>query len=83
MLDDSDEDNMSVCLYPLAPHFYIVKLGFTGVYNFFLIYAQNRDCGYTLEQPHMKNMTIFQLKIIIFTAVKNCSILHRLVLVMV
>ena len=23
-------------LYPLTPHFYIVKLGFTGVYNIFL-----------------------------------------------
>ena len=26
-------------LYPLTPHFYIVKLGFTGVYIFFLIFA--------------------------------------------
>ena len=24
-------------LYPLTPHFYIVKLGFTGVYIIFLI----------------------------------------------
>ena len=32
------------CLYnfdPLKPHFYIVKLGFTGVYIIFLISAQN------------------------------------------
>ena len=31
------------CLYnfdPLKPHFYIVKLGFTGVYIIFLIFAQ-------------------------------------------
>ena len=31
------------CLYnfdPHKPHFYIVKLGFTGVYNIFLISAQ-------------------------------------------
>ena len=31
------------CLYnidPLKPHFYIVKLGFTGVYIIFLISAQ-------------------------------------------
>ena len=27
-------------LYPLKPHFYIVKLGFTGVYIIFLICAQ-------------------------------------------
>ena len=42
------------CLYnfdPLKPHFYIVKLGFTGVYTIFLISAQNIDCGYSLEPP--------------------------------
>ena len=40
------------CLYkfdPLKPHFYIVKLGFTGVYISFLIYAKDIDCGYLLE----------------------------------
>ena len=42
------------CLYnfdPLKPHFYIVKLGFTGVYIIFHISAQNIDCGYSLEPP--------------------------------
>ena len=37
---------------PFKPHFYIVKLGFTGVYIIFLISAQNIDCGYSLEPPH-------------------------------
>ena len=35
---------MKTCLYnfnPLKPHFYIVKLEFTGVYIIFLIFAQN------------------------------------------
>ena len=36
---------------PLKPHFYIVRLGFTGVYIIFLISAQNIDCGYSLEPP--------------------------------
>ena len=36
---------------PLKPHFYIVKLGFTGVYIIFLISAQNIDFGYLLEPP--------------------------------
>ena len=35
----------------LKPHFYIVKLGFTGVYIIFLISAQNIDCEYSLEPP--------------------------------
>ena len=42
------------CLYnfdPLKPHFYIVKLGFIGVYIIFLISAENIDCGYSLEPP--------------------------------
>ena len=40
-----------IILTPLKPHFYIVKLGFTGVYIIFLIFAQNIDCGYSLEPP--------------------------------
>ena len=42
------------CLYnfdPLKPHFYIVKLGLQGYTLFFLISAQNIDCGYSLEPP--------------------------------
>ena len=36
---------------PLKPHFYIVKMRFTGVYIIFRISAQNIDCGYSLEPP--------------------------------
>ena len=36
---------------PLKPHFYIVKLGFTGVYSIFFL-LKNIDCGYSLEPPH-------------------------------
>ena len=42
------------CLYNfdlLKPHFYIVKLGFAGVYIIFLISAEIIDCGYSLEPP--------------------------------
>ena len=35
----------------LKPRFYIIKLGFTGVYIIFVISAQNIDCGYSLEPP--------------------------------
>ena len=50
----SPEFITKTCLYnfdPIKPHFYIVKLGFTGVYIVFLISAQNIDCGYSLEPP--------------------------------
>ena len=36
--------------YPLQSHFYIVKLGFTGVYIIFLISAQIK-CGYSSALP--------------------------------
>ena len=36
---------------PLKPHFYIVKLGFTGVCIIFLISAQKRRLWYSLEPP--------------------------------
>ena len=36
---------------PLKPHFYIVKLGFTGVYIIFFISAQKHRFGYLLEPP--------------------------------
>ena len=73
--------------YPLTPHFYIVKLGFTGVYIIFLFLLLNTDCGYSLEPPqcvptiyvlskNKKNIKIFHLKVISFTVFKNCSILH-------
>ena len=45
-------DITKTCLYnadPLKPHFYVVKLGFTGVYTIFLISAQKR--GTPLELP--------------------------------
>ena len=82
---------MSVCLYPLTPHFYIVQLGFKGVYFLFLL--QNIDCGYSLETPQCvpkinvlsKNKTKYKknnLKMNIFTAVKYCCILHGHVCVM-
>ena len=47
-------DIRKTCLYnfaPLKPHFFVVKLRFTGVYIIFLISAQNIDCGYSLEPP--------------------------------
>ena len=44
---------MKTCLYnfdPLKPHFYIVKLGFAGVYIIFVISVKSIDCGLSLEQ---------------------------------
>ena len=42
------------CLYKADPNksnFYMVKLGFTGVYIIFLFLLKNIDCGYSLEPP--------------------------------
>ena len=36
-------------IYPLIPYFYIAKLGYAGVYLFFLFLLQSIDCGYSLK----------------------------------
>ena len=45
------ENNSMKDMYPFKPqpHFYIDKLGFAGVYLFFLFLIQNIDCGYLGE----------------------------------
>ena len=45
--------------YPLKPHFYIVKLGYVGVYLFFLFLLQNIDCGYSLESPRRGGSNVY------------------------
>ena len=41
---------------PLKPHFYIVKLGFTGVYIIFLISAQNKSTLRTASARRFKRV---------------------------
>ena len=97
----TDSPITKTCLYkfdPLKHHFYIVKLGFTGVNIIFLISAQNIHCGYSLEPPRrdgsneypqsvlsrdMRRFRIFHLKTFIFLVVKFSVYLNRLVLIIV
>ena len=86
-----DKDHLLFCIMlthpcnlgPLTPHFYKVKLGFTGVYYFSNISLKHRFflCVYSLEPPLMrtlsKNITIFNLKIVKFYSHENRSVLHR------
>ena len=54
--DMQHQENMSVkCI----PHFYIAKLGYVGVYLFFLFLHQNIDCGYSLEQPRQGGSNVY------------------------
>ena len=85
-------------VYPLKPHFYIVKLGYTGIYLFFLFLLQDIDCGYSLEPPrrggsneypqsmswskNKKNIENFLLKSFNFYNLKKLCILHGHVFVM-
>ena len=46
-------------VYPLKPHFYIEKLGYAGVYLFFLFLLQNIDCGYSLEPPRRGGSNVY------------------------
>ena len=73
------EPIMKTCLYnfdPLKPHFYIVKLGFTGVYIIFLISAQNIDCGYSLELPRWGNSNEYPQSMFLSRNMKNISVLY-------
>ena len=69
------------CLYnfdPLKPHFYIVKLGFTGVYIIFLISAQKHRC---FKQKYEK-YSRFLSENFQFLEVKSSIYLNRLVFIM-
>ena len=46
-------------IFPLKPHFYIEKLGYAGVYLFFLLLLQNIDCGYSLEPPRRGGSNVY------------------------
>ena len=70
---------------PLKPHFYIVKLGFTGVYINFLISAPIHRLWvltiYVLSR-NVKNIRIFLSKNFSFLVVKFSIYLNRRVFVM-
>ena len=70
---------------PLKPHFYIVKLGFTGVYIIFLISYLSKAVLTSLTindvSRNMENIRIFYLKIFLFLGVKFSKYLNRHVFV--
>ena len=72
---------------PLKPHFYIVKLGFTGVYIIFLIFAHKHRLWVlvrtALESKNMKNNRIFLSENFHFLAIKCSIYLNGHVFVMV
>ena len=55
-------------VYPLEPHFYIAKLGYAGVYLFFLFLLQNIDCEYLLKPPQLIFFQFLKLKKSLFIA---------------
>ena len=57
--------------YSRKPHFYIVKLGFAGVYLFFLFLLQNIDCGYSLEPPRQISFFFFSAEKFQFLKLKK------------
>ena len=58
-------------LYPLTPHFYIVKMGFTGVNIFFLFLLQDIDCGYSIEPHHYSLLHIINISLLPYVVMKN------------
>ena len=83
-------------IFPLIPHFYIAKLGYAGIYLFFLILAPKHRlwvlvrtaspiliCTHNqcLEQ-NKKKIQIYQLKFFDFYSFRKISLLHGLAFVM-
>ena len=67
------------CLYnfdPLKPHFYVVKLGFTGVYIIFLISAQKHRLWYSLEPPRQGGSNEYSQSMFLSRNMKNIKILY-------
>ena len=59
-------------IYPLKPHFYIVKLGYEGVYLFFLFLLQNIDLFKTyVLSKNKKNIKNFLIKFFPFLQLKK------------
>ena len=46
--------------------FYIVKLGFAGLYLIFLFLVQNIDCGYSLEPPRRGGSNVYPQSMLFF-----------------
>ena len=46
-------------VYPIKPNFPIVKLGYAGVLQFFLVLLQNIDCGYSLKLPRRGRSNVY------------------------
>ena len=77
-------------LDPLTPYFYIVKFGIAGVYIFLVFALKHRlwvhvryvPTIYVSEQMN-KGILHFQMKIVIFAAIKIRSILLRYMYVVV
>ena len=88
-----EKDNFIMVTNPcnVDPTYIPILCSKTGVYrgiHCFLILLINIDCGFSstiyVLSKNKKNITIYHLKIIIFTAVKHCRmhVLHRRVIVM-
>ena len=59
---------------PLKPHFYIVKLGFTGVYIIFLIFAQKHRLWVLVRTAYPQSMFWSEIwKISVFFYLKKFS----------
>ena len=61
-LEKACKHMMETCpcnVYPLKPHLDIAKLGYTGVYLFFLSLVQNIDCEYSLEPPRRGGSNVY------------------------
>ena len=86
IIEDIQEISITkTCLHnfdPIKPHFYIVKLGFTGVYIIFLIVEAVLTSTTIYVLRNKKNIRFFYLEIFIFCVIKFSVYLNRHIFVM-
>ena len=69
-------------VYVQIPHFYIVKLGYSGVYLFFSFLLQNIDCGYSEAVLTCTHNQCFKQKYEKYPNISIENLLHGPVFVM-
>ena len=58
-------------MYSIEPPFYMVKVGYGGVYLFFLFLLQNIDCGYSLDSPLQGGSNVYPQSMFLAKIRKN------------
>ena len=64
-------------VYPIEPHFYTAKLGYAGVYLFFIIFAAKHTCRLWVLGSNVNPQSMFERVPTIFVLSKTTKIIKK------